>query len=144
MIAVEPGSAPATVSVTLGESGLNVGMQVYDDSGVSPVPVGGVTAMLNYDGTSYRGKVGGTEGKWYLVKFKVYTAPDFLTVDTDEPQGDEILYFKSSGSGGGSTNVGELTADISALEVKANLPNNDLSVSVGPNDIKAALECEEG
>jgi hypothetical protein len=121
MILVPYGAGPAPVEVDLGGSGLFVGMQLYVMELGVPTPQGGVVPMSNFDGTSYLTNIAGIAGNWYIAKFKCYTDVSYGTVDVDQPQGAEILYFDEQegggGGGGGTTNVGTVEIDVGDNEV---------------------------
>lgn len=93
---------PASITVTLETSGLNVGFEVWDDSGVSPVQVTGLPGMINnilpavnYSGSAYRVKIPSlTPLKYYLLHIGVYTNGSFTALTPDEPQGDDSIFFE--------------------------------------------------
>ena len=96
-----PAGVPASLEVTLDAPGLNVGFALWDDSGSSPVQVtgqegqvNGVYPGFNWQGNSYRAKLPGSPYKWYVVHIAVYTDDTFTTIDTEEPQGSDSLYFE--------------------------------------------------
>src|SRR5208282_4134742 len=102
-----PSGTPASITVTLDQPGLFVGFKFFDDSGASPVQItgeegqiNGVFPALNFSGVSYRVKLPGTPSKWFIANIAVYTDGTYTTVDTDEPQGDDSIYFEiPAGSG---------------------------------------------
>lgn len=95
---------PASITVSLETSGLNVGFEVWDDSGVSPVQVTGLAGMVNnvlpavnYSGNCYRVKIPAlAPGKYFLLHIGVYTDGTYTALVNDEPQGDDTLYFEPS------------------------------------------------
>ena len=95
MNAIVPFGFPASVEVTYSDPSLFVGLQLYDDSGVSPIAVGSIIPMLNWIGSSYRAQVSGTQGKWYIYRIAVYTDGTYTTVDSDQPNGSGSMYFQS-------------------------------------------------
>ncbi len=110
-----PEGVPYTISETYGQAGLFIGVQIYNDNGSTPVAIGGVRPMLNYDGASYRLHFSGSTGISYLAKIKAYTDDTYATQDTDEPEADTSFTFASfsgGGGGGGATNVGEISATV--------------------------------
>lgn len=84
-----PGGIPLTFEVTYSDASLDVGMIVFDDSGVTPVQVGGVIPMSNFFGTTYRAKFTPTAGKNYIVIKAVYTDGTFTLIDDDYGRGTE-------------------------------------------------------
>lgn len=109
MNGVVPAGQPATVEVSYSDPSLFVGVQLYDDSGGSPSPVGSVVHMLNFAGVSYRAKLTGAAGKWYLYRIAAYTDNTYTTVDTEQPQGSGTLFFESGSDLGGRILTGYLT-----------------------------------
>lgn len=75
--------------ITFDSSTLDVGMSIYDDSGVSPVLVLGPVSMDNVVGNLYRAKFTPEFGKSYLVFKAVYLDNTFTTLNTDYNSGSE-------------------------------------------------------
>lgn len=108
-------SSPYEVTFSLPD--LDVGMSVYDTSGLSPVLVLGPVAMDLVYGNTYYAKFTATEDKSYVIVKAVYTDGTFTTLDDTYSQGSESIYAKdiSGGGGGGSSNgdtvIGFVTND---------------------------------
>lgn len=77
--------------VTYDSPTLDVGMTVFDDSGLSPIQVGSILAMDNFKGNSYRAKFTATSGKSYLFHKAVYTDNTFTTIDDNYSQASESI-----------------------------------------------------
>lgn len=90
-----PAGQPASIEVSYSDPGLFVGLQLFDDSGVSPVAVGAIIPMLNWAGVAYRAKVSGVANKWYLYQIAAYTDNTYTTVDGNQPNGSGTLFFKA-------------------------------------------------
>ncbi len=65
------------------QSGLDVGMSVYDDSGGSPSLVGSITTMDFVIGGTYRAKFTPSANKTYLIIKAVYTDGTLTTLHPD-------------------------------------------------------------
>lgn len=122
MNGIVPAGKPASVEVSYSDPSLFVGLQLYDDSGVAPVPVGPVVAMLNWVGAAYRAKVSGTAGLWYLYRVAAYTDGTYTVIDTDQPQGSGSLYFMAQDISGldieGEIDQDvEITGEITTVEI---------------------------
>lgn len=92
--------AQLTFEVTYDSDELNVGMSIYDTTGL-PVLVSGPTAMAVLAGNTYFGKFTPTEDHAYVIIKKVYTDDSLDTVDTDYSPGTESIICKAVGGGGG-------------------------------------------
>lgn len=96
-----PAGVPLSFEVTFDLDNLNVGMSVYDDSGIAPVLVYGPVAMTNVVGNTYRGKFTAVAGKPYVVFKAVYTSNTLAVLDTNYPQASESMIAEYlSGSSG--------------------------------------------
>lgn len=95
MNGIVPAGQPASIEVTYSDPSLFIGLQMYDDSGGSPVAVGSIIPMLNFVGSSYRAKFSGVANKWYLYQIAAYTDGTFTTVDPGQPNGSGSLLFQA-------------------------------------------------
>lgn len=87
-----PAGTPLSFEVTYDAADLDVGMSVYDDSGVAPVLVGSVLAMEHVALNTYRAKFTPVAGKNYIAIKAVYTDETLTTVDSNYSQGSESFY----------------------------------------------------
>lgn len=122
-----PSNLPASVEVSYSDSGLNIGVTIWDDSGSVPVQVTGLAGMvngvlplLNWSGVSYRFKHLGNAGTWYLYNIAAYVASNYLVVDTSQPQGSDSLYFDpplatSGGAPNGITGLVESVVELTGI-----------------------------
>jgi hypothetical protein len=89
-------NTPVTIEVNY-ESGLYVGLIIYDDSGLTPVqllPVGninGVMPMLNVTDTLYRAKYTPLSVGTLLFRKAVYTDGTYTTLHPDYSRASEAL-----------------------------------------------------
>lgn len=98
-----PAGQPASIEVTYSTPGLDIGVEIFDDSGSVPVQVTGLAGMvgnvlplLNFRRNSYRFKHAGEASRWYLYQIACYTDGSFSTVDQDEPQGSDSVFFEAT------------------------------------------------
>jgi hypothetical protein len=95
-----PAGTQLAFEVTYQDSGLPVGMSVYDVTGSSPVLVQGPNAMSNTVNGTYVGKFTPVLNKSYLIFKAVYTDGSFTTLDTDYVAGSETIFAEAGGSSG--------------------------------------------
>lgn len=96
-----PVNVELSFEVTFDRADLDVGMCVYDDSGVDPVLVQGPSAMGLVAGYTYRGKFTADAEKSYIIIKAVYTDDTFTTLDSDYSQGSESIVVQDLATGGG-------------------------------------------
>lgn len=102
---VVPAGQPVSIEVSYSDPGLFIGVQIYDDSGSSPVAVGSVIPMSNWVGVSYRAKFTGAAGKWYLYQIAAYIDDTFAMIDENQPEGSGSFYFQQPPSSGGGSSL---------------------------------------
>ncbi len=127
---VAPANTPLSFEVTFDSDDLDVGMSVYDTTGVSPILVQGPSAMVNIVGNTYVGKFAAALGKSYLIFKAVYTDDTFTTLDNNYSQGSESIIAESSGSGG---DCGPIVGLVTSDQVIGYVDNN--------NDIIGLVTC---
>ncbi len=100
-----PAGVPLSFEVTYDSPSLDVGMTVYDDSGITPTLLEPTFAMDLVAGNTYRGKFSAANNKSYIIIKAVYTDPTLTTVDDNYSQGSESIVAQtlSGGSGGSSS-----------------------------------------
>lgn len=116
-----------SLEVTFDNPDLDVAARVFDDSGVSPVIVGGPIAMENYFGNSYRCKFIPEIGKTYVVSKAVYTDGFFVTLDDNYSQASESFQAIA-----GSVILG---AAVQGQNLSTSLLGNPLSFTQGDTPI---------
>lgn len=101
---IAPAGATVSFEVTFSSPDLNVGMVVYNVSGVSPVLVAGPIAMTNAQANTYVANFAPQANISYLVIKSIYTDDTLATLDLTEPASSETVYGVNigGGSGGGS------------------------------------------
>jgi hypothetical protein len=86
-----PAGKPLSIEVTYQDPGLNVGMRVFDDSGVTPTLVGSTIAMLNWEGNSYRAQIASLTPGRYLIRKAVYTDNTLAVIDPSYSESSEAI-----------------------------------------------------
>jgi len=104
-----PSGIPLAFEVTYDAADLDVGLKVYDVSGVSPVLVD-TSAMDHVDGGTYLGFFTPAANKTYLIRKSVYTDGSFATMDSDYSPGSETIVVYDE-----STTVNITPGDITAI-----------------------------
>jgi hypothetical protein len=105
---IAPADLPCSFEVTFDRNDLNVGMSVYDDTGVTPVLVQGPSAMALVVDYTYRAKFTPLNGRSYIIIKAVYTDNTLSVLDSNYSQGSESIIAQqlSGGSSGGCSIVG--------------------------------------
>lgn len=119
-----PAGKPASVEVSYSDPGLFIGLQLYDDSGLTPTPVGAVIPMLNWAGVAYRAKVSAPSNTYFLYRIAAFTDVTYTVEDANQPQGSGSIYLQSP--------------DLSGMELDLAVENNgDLMATVdnGPDSV---------
>lgn len=95
-----PAGVQLSFDVTFESADLDVGMVVYDTTGVSPIQVMAPTAMHWVYGNTYVGKFIPSAQKNYLVVKSVYTDGTLTDLDPDYSAGSETIVAEELGSFG--------------------------------------------
>lgn len=133
---IVPAGLPASIEVTLDQPGLSVGFTLFDDSGVTPVQitgqagqVNGVFPALNYLRNSYRAKLPGIGGVWYVLQKSVYLDNTYTAVDPNYPQGSDSLFFVPL-PGVILPSSGLVTAQVDTSEIRTFVESNNILATV--------------